>query len=133
MQRRAGRCKCDGYRQAAGLQCVRPVGVTRFTLTSDRQYEDDVDFQYIPIEGQIAAGTTTNDKFSFAICYRTTDERVQFQNIQGSNDFAKALDRILDLKGRQVIEDAIKVLGNFRGKFDSGHVSGLAYGLKEIW
>ena len=67
-------------------------------------------------------GTTTDHEFALGIRHRVTDQRVLHQNIQGSNDFADALPRILNLMVRQMIKDAIKILCNLRRQLDAGHV-----------
>ena len=64
----------------------------------------------------------------FAIHHRTTDKGVLLQDIQGGNDFADALTGIFDLIDCQMVKDAIEVLGDFRGQFDSGHVSRPVFG-----
>ena len=61
-------------------------------------------------------------QFAFAVCQRTTDQRVLLQNFDGSNDFANALARILYLMAGQMIEDAIEILRKLRCQLDAGHL-----------
>ncbi len=64
---------------------------------------------------------TTDHQFALGIRHGAADQRVLRQNIQCSNYVADALPWIFHFMIRQMIKNALEILGDFRRQFDTGH------------
>ena len=65
--------------------------------------------------------TTTDHKFALGIRRGAADQWVLPENIQRSDYFADAQPWIFHLMIRQVIQNALEILGDFRRQFNTGH------------
>ena len=106
-----------------GLECSTAIRhsrprVPRFTLTAHGEHEDHVDFGEIPVQGNVAARATADDKFPMATLARPADLRASPEHVDGRNDVLDAPRSVEGAVPEQVIEDAVEVVRDFRRKFN---------------
>ena len=97
------------------------LGITRLTLTMQREHEDGVEFAEVAVLGDIATRTAADDQFPLVHFGGPPDERVLFQHGDGKDDFPDAGGAVFHRVLGQGIEDALDIVADLEGQLDFRH------------
>ncbi len=92
--------------------------VSRFSLTSDRKYEDGIYLGYVSIEGNVTARAPTDYQLSLIPIDRPPDEWIALEYGDGRDDVLNARTGVVDIMLGEVIEDSIEIVGEFGGQLN---------------
>lgn len=95
--------------------------VARLLLTANCEHEDRVGPFDVAVQRYVAVGPASDYQFPRVCGYESSDKRIVLEYVDSLNDFSDAARRIFNSVIREMIEDAIEVILDLRGQFDTGH------------
>ena len=95
--------------------------VATLPLAAQGEHEHRVDLSNVPIQRNIAPCATTDYKLALVPAYRSSDQRILFEYRDRLNDLADSRRRVVSLVRREMIQDTLEVVSDFRRKFDPRH------------
>lgn len=93
----------------------------RFTLTSNRQHEDRIQFSHVAVQRHVPVRSAPDHKFALVPRHRPPYLRIALEHVQCLDDLSDTRSRLLGLELVQMIEDAIEVVADLGCDFDASH------------
>jgi hypothetical protein len=100
---------------------IEKLCVTPLLLTTDGEHKGRIKLCNVSIQRDVTTRTVPDHKFSQVRPDRPTDERIAFQHIDCPHDVFNARARFRHLMLKEMFQDAVEVIPNFRCELDARH------------
>ena len=95
--------------------------IPRLPLAAQRKHEYRVNFRDVAIQGHVPPRAAPDHQLSLIVRNRSPDQGVLFEHRDRLNNFPDTRGHVVNIVLDKVIEDALEVIPDLWGQFDSRH------------